>query len=226
MGILIRKARKKNCHQFKDLKMKILTPKSLLLNFLIAFCLLPSAFCLLPFAFCLLPSAFCHSQDFNPPEPEKENEKKPFWSWDRVYGGGGLGFWANSRSTFVNIAPQVGYKITKKYSAGIGITYTFIQDRTFSPPLSINIYGGSIFNRYLFTDFLFVHAEYEILNGPWDFFYDRRFTLYNVWLGGGLRQRIGNSSLNLMGLWNMNENIYSRAYFPSPQIRIGVNIGI
>lgn len=171
-------------------------------------------------------AAFSFSQDFNPPAPKKENEKKPFWSWDRVYGGGGLGLWVGNRTTFVNIAPQVGYKITEKYSAGIGITYTYIQDRFYSPPFSLNIYGGSIFNRFIITDFLFAHGEYEILNGPWAFTSDRRFNLYNVWLGGGLRQRMGNSSLNLMGLWNMNETLYSRAYFPSPQIRIGVNIGI
>ena len=180
---------------------------------------------ILLFVCCFFPVAFCLSQDFNPPVPKPEKEKKPFWSWDKVYGGGGVGLWFGGRSTFVNLSPQVGYKITEKYSAGLGITYIYIQDRNYIPPISLNIYGGNIFNRYLLTDFLFAHAEYEILNGNWELT-DRRFNLSNVWVGGGLRQHAGNSSINILGLWNLNENIYSKAYFPSPQIRIGFSIGL
>jgi hypothetical protein len=174
-----------------------------------------------------LPTAACFSQDFNPPEPKKEKEKKPFWSWDKVYGGGGIGLSFGNRITFINLSPQVGYKITEKYSAGFGITYIYVQDRGFTPAYSLNIFGGNIFNRYLITNFLFAHAEYEIINGPWNLPYsNKRFNLYNVWLGGGLRQSAGHSSLNIVALWNLNETFYSRMYFPSPQIRIGINIGI
>lgn len=174
-------------------------------------------------AFCLLPFGFCLSQDFNPPEPKKENEKKPFWSWDRVYGGGGIGLQFGT-ITLVNVAPDIGYKITEKYSAGIGIRYIYFADRRFTPPFELNIYGGSIFNRFLVTDFFFLHGEYEVLNGPWNPSSSKRFNLNNVWVGGGLRQAVGNSALNIMALWNLNDEYYNP--FPNPQIRIGISIGL
>ena len=42
---------------------------------------------------------------------------------DRIYFGGGGGFSAGTNFTSISLAPQVGYKITDRYSAGIGITY-------------------------------------------------------------------------------------------------------
>lgn len=165
------------------------------------------------------------SQDFTHPKEKKRKEKTPFLSWDKVYGGGGLGFWSSNRITYFNFSPQIGYRITNHYSAGFGITYIYVSDRNYVPAYSLNIYGGSIFNRYLITHFLFFHAEYEVINGPWDLYRNRRFNLHNVWAGGGLRQAAGKSSINIYALWNLNENDYSNYYFPSPQIRIGLGIG-
>jgi len=171
--------------------------------------------------FTFFTSAF--SQDFNPPIPKPEKEKKPFWSWDKVYAGGGIGLQFGTL-TMVNIAPDIGYKITEKYSAGFGIRYIYFADRSMRPPYELNIYGGSIFNRYIITDFLFAHAEYELLNGPWNPSSQRRSNLNNVWVGGGLRQLVGNSSLNIMALWNLNDTPANP--FPNPQIRMGISIGL
>lgn len=165
------------------------------------------------------------SQDFTLPKEKKKKEKTSFWSWSKVYGGGGFGFWSSNRVTYFNLSPQVGYRITNRYSAGLGLTYIYVNDRSYVPSYSLNIYGGSIFNRYLITHFLFAHAEYEVINGPWDFYRNLRFNLYNVWAGGGLRQTAGSSSINIYALWNLNENDYSSYYFPSPQIRISVGVG-
>jgi hypothetical protein len=122
---------------------------------------------------------------------------------------------------------MVGYKITPAYSAGISITYIYVKDNRYSSANSLNVYGGSVFTRYLITDFLFAHAEYELLNGDWDQPYsNRRFSMNNVWVGGGLRQHSGNSSINIMVLWNLNETDYSKAYFGNPQLRIGIGIGL
>ncbi len=167
---------------------------------------------------CLLFSALCFSQDFNPPAPKKE--KLPFWSWDRVYTGGGIGLQFGA-VTLANIAPDIGYMITERYSAGIGLRYMYFSDKRYSPPYEINIYGGSIFNRFIVTDFLFLHGEYEVLNGPWRYL-NQRFWLNNVWVGGGLRQGSGNVFLNLMALWNLNDE----GYLPNPQIRMGISVGL
>ena len=180
---------------------------------------------LLP-ALLLFSTLWSSAQDFGPPKPEEQKSgdakpKEPFWSWSRVYGGGGLGM-QFGRVTFINLAPDVGYRITDRYSAGIGLRYIYFRDNYYQDEL--NIYGGSLFNRFLITEFLFAHGEYELLNGPWDPYSTRRFNINNVWLGGGLRQHVGNSSFNIMALWNVNEEKYNP--FPSPQIRMGISIGI
>ncbi|HEY4800173.1 MAG TPA: hypothetical protein VII99_13920 [Bacteroidia bacterium] len=178
---------------------------------------------------CLLSGAFCYSQDFdvNPPVPkqekEKEKEKKPFWSLDKVYVGGGLGLQFGN-FTMVNLSPDIGYRITDRYSAGIGVRYIYLSDKRYIPPSELNIYGGSIFNRFIITKFLFAHAEYEILNGPWYSNSVQRSNLNNIWVGGGLRQAAGNSSFNIMALWNLNETPINP--FPNPQIRMGISIGL
>src|SRR3972149_6393380 len=130
------------------------------------------------FICCLLYTSCCFSQDFNPPVPKKENEKKPFWSWDKVYGGGGIGLQFGT-ITFVNVAPDIGYKITERYSAGIGIRYIYFADRRYTPPFVLDIFGGSIFNRFIVTDFFFLHGEYEVLNGPWNQYTAKRFNIIN-----------------------------------------------
>ncbi len=190
---------------YEKYEMKKIEVKKIILH--IAYCLL------------LLPTA-AFSQDFNPPVPKPEKEKKPFWSWDKVYGGGGIGLQFGN-ITLVNVAPDIGYKITERYSAGIGIRYIYFADRFNN--YKLNIYGGSIFNRLIVTDFLFAHAEYEILNGPWPGS-QKRSNLHNVWVGGGLRQVVGNSSLNIMALWNLNDEPFNP--FPNPQIRMGISIGL
>ena len=171
------------------------------------------------FVCCLMSYAYCLSQDFTPPAPPKP-AKPPFWSWDKVYVGGGLGMWFGN-PTFVNVAPNIGYKITERYSAGLGVRYLYIDDRFYN--YKLNIYGGSIFNRLIITDFLFAHAEYELVKVI-EQASSTSFNLENVWVGGGYRQVTGNSALNVMVLWNLNDKPYNPE--PNPQIRIGMNIGL
>ncbi len=178
---------------------------------------------LLLIACCLLSITYCFSQDFNPPAPKTEKPKEPFWSTSKIYGGGGIGLWFGSSGSNVNLNPQIGYKLTEKFSMGVGATYMYISDKRFLPPINFNIYGGDIFSHYIITDFLFAHAEYELLNGNWNTPLDNsRFFIQNVWVGGGLRQHMGNSSLNLMCLWNLND----QGYIQNPQISMGINIGL
>lgn len=171
----------------------------------------------------ILPSfALCFAQDSTSvPKAKSETNKKSSWDWDNVYMDGGLGLWFDQYGSIVNISPQFGYKLTDDFSVGAGITYMHISNKYYSPPINFNIYGGSIFGRYLITDFLFLHAEYQPLNANWKFPYNKRFFINNVWLGGGLRQQSGNSSFSVIGLWNVNDE----GYIQNPQIRIGFGIG-
>jgi hypothetical protein len=44
---------------------------------------------------------------------------------DKLYFGGGLGFSGNSSWVTFSISPIVGYKITERLSAGVGISYQY-----------------------------------------------------------------------------------------------------
>lgn len=148
---------------------------------------------------------------------------KPKFDWSKVYVGGDLGL-SFGTLTAVNLSPIIGYKLTPKFSAGVGITYIYYSNTIIKYQYSI--YGGSIFSRYQLFKFLFAHVEYQTLNGPWDDYYNRRYFINNFWVGGGLSQPIGgNSSIALMILWNLNRDGYI-SYPPSPWIRMGINIGL
>ena len=134
--------------------------------------------------------------------------------------------------TYIEISPLASYRVTDKFHAGLGLTYSYYKDNTYIPAYSSSAYGGSIFARYFIWRDLFVHAEYAPLyitnfiyypptlpdegKAPW---------AHDVLIGGGYRQWIGDrASINLMVLWNVNESIYSP--YSNPIIRIGFGIGL
>jgi hypothetical protein len=111
--------------------------------------------------------------------------------------------------------------------------------------LKTNMYGGSIWMRYFLTGIgipvienIFLHAEVEplLFNHNYRFdpggnFYDpygnryskdnEQITLTSYFLGGGLRQMLGQRSyLYIEVLWNFNEELYTP--YSNPRIRIGV----
>lgn len=155
--------------------------------------------------------------------------KKKF-DWNKVYAGGNIGLLFGS-VTIIDIYPIIGYRLTKKTSVGVGITYQYFRDNRYG--FSTNIYGGSVFARHVIAENIFAHSEYELLSREF-FLIDRvtgtivddgRRNVGSLLVGGGYRQRIGgNSFFVLMVLWNLNESVYS--LYPNPIIRMGVNIGL
>jgi hypothetical protein len=176
--------------------------------------------------FCILlsvSSLLSHAQDST---MIRKNPLKPRF-WDKVYVGGNVGFQFGT-VTFAEVSPLIGYQFTPKITAGIGVTYQYYRykDRFFE--LTTNVYGGRIFGRYFFTDFLFAHVEYEYLNlEAFDFYpLRRRVDVESVLVGGGYLQRFGsgNSGIFIMLLYNLTESAYTP--YTNPIIRIGVNIGL
>lgn len=146
--------------------------------------------------------------------------------WDRVFVGGNLGFQFGT-VTFAEVSPLVGYRFTEKISAGIGATYQYYRYKDQLYELTTNVYGGRIFGRYFFTEYLFGHVEYEYLNlDAFDFYpVRRRVNVESLLAGGGYFQRIGaNSGIFAMILYNFTESAYTP--YTNPVIRIGVNIGL
>ncbi|WP_073095423.1 hypothetical protein [Cyclobacterium lianum] len=81
---------------------------------------------------------------------------------ERMYfgGNGSLQF---GTITFVEISPLAGVMITERYSAGLGATYQYLNNRFYQNG-DAHIYGGRLFNRFNVLPRIFLHAEYEALN--------------------------------------------------------------
>jgi hypothetical protein len=113
-----------------------------------------------------------------------------------------------------------------------------------------NIFGGSVFTRYFLTSIgipvienMYLHAEIEplIFQSDYTFVPGNRgeyrdgynnyyiketdqITITSYFLGGGLRQMIGERSyMYIEALWNFNEELYTP--YTNPRIRIGVAVG-
>ena len=141
---------------------------------------------------------------------------------NRIFFGGNVGAQFGNY-TFVDLSPLVGYRITEDFSAGIGVTYNFLQFRSGNTRYKTDIYGGRVFARYFVWENLFLHGEYEVLNGQWDYSSDR-FNIENILGGGGYRQMLSDrAAMTLLVLWNFKQNNYS--LYSNPIIRAGFTFG-
>ena len=157
------------------------------------------------------------------PDTDEEtyrDEKAPFK--ERLYIGGNLGLQFGT-ITFIDISPVLGYKFTERFSAGPGLIYQYYNFRG----AGFSSYGGKVFARYIITENLFAHSEYEYLNLGYNFFTGEfsRTDVNSFFIGGGYIQRIGNRAfISVMLLYNLIFNPYSP--YTNPIIRIGISAGI
>lgn len=148
---------------------------------------------------------------------------------DRIYFGGGGGFSAGSNQTNISLFPQVGYRVTDRYSAGIGVTYQYV--RLNNPSFTFSNYGWSVFNRFNVTEMFFAYAEFERLNFEFPVSLEQtdRTSFNSLLLGAGYSEQMGGrASFNVMALYNV---LYDASENPRPYnspwvIRAGIGIGI
>lgn len=151
---------------------------------------------------------------------------------DRFFFGGSLGLQFGSY-TYIDVSPLVGFKITEKIHAGLGLTYIYykVKDQYYGS-YETSSYGGRVFGRYYILDNLFGHVEYEILNmevpdglnssGQYDVLVRENIT--SLMVGGGYAQPIGsNAAITLMILFNLTEEQWSP--YQNPIFRIGFSAG-
>lgn len=151
---------------------------------------------------------------------------------DKWYFGGGFGLSLGTNETSVSASPLVGYRVTDAFSAGLAITYQYVNNKQFD--ISYSNYGGGPFMRYQ-IDRYFAHAEYEILSfeyadgtlnpdGDLNTFRD---TYNALWLGAGYRENVGrNAGFFLMALYNVLYDENEIGPYASPfSIRAGVAVG-
>ncbi len=157
---------------------------------------------------------------------------------DRLFFGGN--FWLSfGNSSYVNISPIVGYRITPRLSGGVGPIYIYEKSTYFRYETST--YGGKTFFSYdLFRNLaqyiridigdIILHAENEVVNTEifkqdyLGYFYStgNRIWIDNLLLGGGISQHLGKrASVNIFILWDVTHNIYSN--YSNPILRFGFN---
>jgi len=144
---------------------------------------------------------------------------------ERMFVGGNVGL-QFGEVTYAEFSPIVGYKFNDKIAAGIGGIYQYYHFHNPYYDLETNVYGGRVFGRYNFTDYLFGHLEYEYLNLEAFDFKRRRVDVGSLLAGGGYVQRISDhSGIVAMVLYNFTESTYTP--YASPIIfRIGFMAGI
>lgn len=155
-----------------------------------------------------------YAQEFIQNDVSKEKVKEHKFDKERLFFGGGLGLQFGDID-LVSLAPEVGYRFTDRFSAGIGVSYFYIS-ASGPQSFSTNIYGGKVFGSFSVFKNLFVHAEYEVLNLETRYFnynmysQQKRFNIGSCLVGPGYKFEMGErSSVNLLLLWNLNETIYS-----------------
>ena len=169
----------------------------------------------------------------------------------RVIFGGGLGLGFGSGYFYGGLSPVVGYMITDKFAAGIGLSYQYYRNKfdevsaydyngnyagDYQFDRKSSIYTGSLWARYIVWKNLFVQVQPEILNV--DKYQNFRIDNFNVvhadnvrqWapaalVGLGLRQPITrNASLILLAMYDVIQDP-NTPYYQTIDISFGFNVG-
>ncbi len=163
----------------------------------------------------------------------KNNEGRPgerVKNLDNWFVGGGFGLQFGT-TTLVDLSPLIGYRFTDKISLGAGPTYQYYRQRDpfTNFTVSRSSLGGRAFGRYDIWQNLFAHGEYEYLRFKTDFNgFLQTVDVQRLPVGGGYRQRLGgNSTFNIMVLYDFLYYKYEQYYYSNPIIfRMGVNVGL
>jgi hypothetical protein len=163
------------------------------------------------------------AQEFIQDDVTAQKVKEHKFDKERLFFGGGFGLQFGDIN-LVSLAPEVGYRFTDKFNAGIGVSYFYISFSGLQG-FSTNIYGGKVFGSFTFFENLFIHSEYELLNLETQYFNptaypeNNRFNIGSFFVGPGYRFKMGeHSSVNLLMLWNLNETAFSP--YENPVLRM------
>jgi len=178
----------------------------------------------------LMMGGFCFAQKDSTETHTKDQKPKVPLS-DRIFVGGNAAL-SFGTVTYVGIAPIVGYKLTERWSAGVGASYFYYHDSYYN--YSTSIYGGLLMSRYLIFKGLFAEGDFEENNQDALTVVDPiqgTYTLDRAWipsllLGGGYSQDIGGRSAFFISvLYDVIQNPNSQ-YYRVPVIRAGIGIGL
>lgn len=170
---------------------------------------------------------FCSSAGLNAQYLENEPTKV-----QRIFWGGELGLSFGSY-THIAVNPVVGYRLTNRLSAGVGVNYTYAKSTYYN--YSGNMYGGNIFASFtIIKDMgevlpmwggggILLYAEYNIMNieDYYDFPGITEKWIPSPMAGPAYQTPIGPKSYMLiMLLFNFNESTLNP--YPNPVIKVSV----
>jgi len=154
-------------------------------------------------------------------DTEQKKGKKPFK--ERLVTGGDVILSFGTNGTQIGLSPLLGYRVTDKYTAGIGATYIYGS----FPGFTSQILGGRVFNRLMVFDQFFLQGEFEYndFNQKIKLFRDKiNYSFPAILAGAGYRSSIGGrSSVSFMVLYDILQD--PKSFYQGPIIRGGVNIG-
>ncbi len=145
---------------------------------------------------------------------------------ERLFFGGNIGAWFGP-TTYVNLSPLIGCRITKEFSLGGGFTYNYYSQTYMGQKYTSTIYGGNAFARYFIFENLFAQVGWDRLSVP-DYttgLQNSRAWVDNILLGGGYRQFFSERGSFVAAIfYNINETPLSP--YQNPIIQIGFNVGL
>ncbi len=143
---------------------------------------------------------------------------------DRISFGGDFGLSFGS-ITYINISPIVGYRLTDKFTGGVGVIYQYLKynKQILGFDFQTTTYGGRVFGRYRFLENAFGIAEFQNLNREAYNLRNEYIGRINVpifFVGGGYLQSVGGKSyLSISLLYDIIGDYYSP--YNNPLIQVG-----
>ena len=155
-------------------------------------------------------------------KPKQQEKRQPIQKEKRWFAGGMIGAGFSSYSSYVEVAPVVGFRITPAFHVGSRVTYIF-NSYEYAPGKRENLhhYGISLFSRYVIWKGLYAHVEFETLSFDQ---IDQREWINSLFIGGGYLQNVGGQGfMSFAILFNVLDNIDSP--YVNPIFRIGFGVG-
>lgn len=148
---------------------------------------------------------------------------------NRVFFGGNFGLQFGT-ITNIEVSPLVGYRVTRDFSIGTGITYIYLKQQFDNfPDFETNIYGYRFFARHNIQQQFFAQLEYENLS--LEFFnpidgQSRREWVPGMLIGGGFFQPIGrNAGFVISAFYNLAHDDLRSPYNSPLILRVGITGG-
>lgn len=147
---------------------------------------------------------------------------------DGWFYGGGIGANFATDKSYFELSPMIGRRLGNSFSAGLGASYRYTNDKRVEPKTTSHDYGLTIFGRYSVTNSLFLEAAIEHINYEQNFINSsserRDFTSYMA--GGGVKQSLGNNTaLYASALYNFSAEDAASPYDDPWSIRFGISKG-